>query len=100
MAERCWSIKAYLKPGRLHLHLVCDVVDIAMARQVALPVLRIPTLASCAIRLSREPDLLIRQLAHTTATRAMGQPASQLKSPFRFLDLPGELRSQIFEFTD
>lgn len=94
------SIKAYLKPGRLHLHLVCDVVDIAMARQAALPVLRIPPLASCAIRLSREPDLLLWQLAHTTATRAMGHPASQLKSPFRFLDLPGELRRQIFEFTD
>lgn len=93
-------IKAHLKPGRLHLHLVCDVVDIETARQAALPLLSIPTLASCSIRLSRTPDLLIRQLARTTAMRAMGYPFYQSESPFRILDLPVELRRQMFEYTD
>ena len=93
-------IKAHLKPGRLHLHLVCDVVDIETARQAAFPLLSIPTLASCAIRLSRMPDPLILQLARTTAMRAMAHPSYQPESPFRLLDLPGELRRQIFEFTD
>ena len=32
--------------------------------------------------------------------RAMGYPSYQSESPFRILDLPGELRRQIFEFTD
>ena len=93
-------IKAHLKPGRLHLYLVCDVVDIETARQAALPLLSIPTLASCSIRLSRTPDPLIRQLARTTAMRAMGYPFYQSESPFRILDLPVELRRQIFEYTD
>lgn len=93
-------IRAHLKPSRLKLHFVCDVVDIETARQVALPLLSIPMLASCDIRLSRTPDPLIRQLARTTAMRAMGYPSYQSESPFRILDLPGELRRQIFEFTD
>ena len=93
-------IKPHLKPGRLHLQVVCDVVDIETARQTALPLLSIPTLASCSIRLSQTPDPLIRQLARTTAMRAMGYPFYQFESPFRILDLPMELRRQIFEYTD
>ena len=93
-------IKAHLKPGRLHLHLVCDVVDIETARQAVHPLLNIPTLASCAIRLSQTPDRLIRQLAHTTAMRAMSYPPFQSESSFRILGLPLELRRQIFEYTD
>lgn len=93
-------IQPYLTSSRLHLYFVCDVVDIETARQAVLPLLGIPTLASCAIRLSRMPDPLIRQLASTTAMRAMGHPSYQSESPFRFMDFPGELRRQIFEFTD
>ena len=59
-----------------------------------------PTLASCAIRLGRTPDPLIRQLTRTTAMRAMAHPSYQPESPFRIMDLPGELRRQTFEFTD
>ena len=93
-------IKAHLKPSRLHLHLLCDVVDIETARQAAFPLLSIPTLASCAIRLSRTPDPLIRQLARTTAMRVMAHPSYQPEYPFRMLDLPRELRRLIFELTD
>ena len=63
-----------------------------------------PTLADCSIRLSGQPDPLLRDLAQEVATQAMGyqhcSSLSQTQSAFRFLDLPRELCLQILEYTD
>ena len=94
------GLKARLKPNRLHFKFICDVTDIESAKQITLPLLSVPTLASCSIRLGRKPDPLIKQLARTTAMQAVAQPSDPPVPSFRFLDLPSELRRQILEFTD
>ena len=93
-------IIAHIKPCALQLYFVCDVEDLEAAKLAVEPLLTARTLANCAIRLSRQPDPLIRDLARKTAIQAIGHPLNQLESPFRLLDLPQELRRQILEYTD
>ena len=94
------QIMAHTTPYNLRLHFVCDVEDLEAAFQAVEPLLSTRTLADCAIRLGRKPNPRIQDLACTTATRAKGNVPDRRKSPFRFLDLPPELRRQIFEYTD
>ena len=93
-------ILAYIKPFTLQLRLVCDVEGLETAMQVVEPLLSTRTLASCAIRLGRQPDHPMQDLAYNTAIQAIGHPLDRLESPFRFFDLPQELRRQILEYTD
>ena len=93
-------VMAHIKPSTLQLHFVCDVADQDTAMQVLEPFLNVRTLASCAIRLGSHPDSLLRDLASKTATRAAGCPPYRSESPFRFLDLPPEIRRQVLEYTD
>ena len=93
-------IIAHVKSSTLQLHLVCDVEDLETATRVVEPLLSTRTLASCAIRLGRQPDRRIQDLAYKTTIQAVGYPSDPSESPFRFLDLPQELRRQILEYTD
>ncbi len=93
-------ILTHLNPSNLQLHFVCDVEDRELALQAVEPLLNTRTLANCAIRLGRQPNPLLQDLARKTAIQAMGHPSDHRESPFRFLDLPEELRRQILEYTD
>lgn len=83
---------AHVQPFSFQLHLVCDVEDLEAATLAIEPLSSTQTLLNCALRLCRQPDPLIQDLARKTATRAMGRCLDHLESPFRFLALPRELR--------
>ena len=91
---------AHVQPFNLQIHLVCDVEDLEAAALAMKPLSSTQTLLNCALRLCRQPDPLILDLARKTATRAMGRCLDQIESPFRFMDLPTELRCQALEYTD
>lgn len=92
--------RAHIAPSSLRLHFLCDVEDLEAAVRAVEPLLSIPTLLDCNIRLSRHPDPPLQDLARKTATRATGYRADESCSSFPFLDLPQELRWQILEYTD
>jgi hypothetical protein len=93
-------ITTYTKPSRLQLHFVCDVEDLEAGTRAVKPFLNMPTLADCSIRLGQKPACDLQDLAQKTAVRAVGNCLDEHTSPFRFLDLPLELRRQILEYTD
>ena len=93
-------ITAHIESSRLKLYFLCDVVDLEAARRAVEPFLSSPTLRDCSIRLGQQPDSTLQDMARQTATRAVGYHFIQPMSPFRFLDLPQELRRQILEYTD
>lgn len=107
MKLECWQAAAnhifsQAKPNNLRLYFVCDVADINVAagKQAVEPFRKAPTLADCAIRLGHRPNAALQKIAHETTLRATARHTSHLGSPFRFLDLPFELRRHILSFTD
>jgi hypothetical protein len=83
----------------LELNIIADVEDSQAAKPIVdllQPPLRI---SKCALRLHPEPSLPLEELAEQTALRVTGQQAVS-PTPFRYLDLPAELRHRILEFTD
>lgn len=92
------------KPKTLDLHLICDAVSTTVdASAILQPLLAFPgKLADCEIRLGVERQCRLSTLAMETACHATGNymnPALR-KKPFRFLDLPHELRTSILGYTD
>jgi hypothetical protein len=86
--------------SRLQLHFFCDVNDLEAGTSAVELILSMPTLAACSVRLCQKTNPAVQDLARKTATRAVGCCSDEPRSPFRFLDLPQELRLQILEFTD
>ncbi|KAI0125433.1 hypothetical protein BJ170DRAFT_637582 [Xylariales sp. AK1849] len=93
-------IIAHITSSRLRLHLICDVENDKVAKRIIEPLLNLPRLADYSIRLGQQPDPLLQDLVQQTAIRALGGRSDQSSCPFRFLDLPQELRYKILEYTD
>lgn len=99
-----------LLSGRLKLNFVCDAADFETGLTAAQPFLAAsqkPFLAGCSVRLSHRPDADLRKLAERAVAASTGesQPITNnmennVQAPFRFLDLPAELRLQILSYTD
>ncbi|OTA98876.1 hypothetical protein M426DRAFT_325624 [Hypoxylon sp. CI-4A] len=90
---------------RLNLHLVCDMNDDdnneSMIGDVLEPLLNhADAIGECELRLHPKRHGWISKLAEETAARVKGLDASSRSQPFRFLDLPTEIRHKILEYTD
>lgn len=85
---------------RLQLHIVADTGDIEAAQLVLDPLLNLPTapIAACSIRLGPRGNPELQSLADRAALTATG--TYRADEPFRFLDLPHELRRHILTYTD
>jgi hypothetical protein len=96
-----------VRPNHLTLYLIVNVPDIKTAEAVLKPLDQLPTLQNCGIWLSSKPSpelnrliqMTIRRLT-TTSLDHRNLPTSTLDQPFRYLDLPQELRSEILEYSD
>lgn len=98
-------LNMHIQPSKLNLYFICDVEDVETAKAIMEPLLdqRLPTLASCNIRLGEDCDNFLYDLAWKAAAQAMRQQHVEKKSsqkPFQFLDLPLELQYKILEYTD
>ncbi|MCJ1251703.1 hypothetical protein MMC30_008938 [Trapelia coarctata] len=71
-----------------------------MAKQVVQPMEHFPMLAGCAIRLGQSRSPSLEQLAETTVLKLTGRTSANPLHPFRFMELPRELRRQILWHTD
>lgn len=96
-------MSAHIPQKQLNLFFICDVRDLETAKKAVEPLLdeNFPVLASCNIRLGKDRDSSLENLARETAMKATGQSCKPIStSPFRFLDLPQELQCQVLEHTD
>ena len=93
-------VTSHITSSRLHLDFICDVEGLAAATYAVEPLLNVPILSSCSIRLSQQANPPLQHLAVQTAARAVGAHLDHQRPPFRFLDLPREIRRQVLEYTD
>jgi hypothetical protein len=98
------SIGPHISPGLLKLTLICEVaaaqkanVDVAGARIALSSLGHFPPLAACHIRLSLRRSKTLFEMARKAAEAAT---VVRREKPFRFADLPTEIRLRILEFTD
>jgi hypothetical protein len=97
----CNQLASVLEPKRLKLWLICEVTDMDTAKKYMTPLLRLPELRECAIRLGGDPENhSLQELAEMTAIRMKYRPISRQALPFRLMDLPNEIRLMILEATD
>lgn len=90
-----------IRPYTLNFSFVCDVANVETARLIVTSLAQLPPLISCHICLSHRSDPKLLQLARNAALQAIGRESPSLPSlPFRYLDLPSELRLKILEYTD
>jgi hypothetical protein len=68
------SIFKHIEPSGCQLHLICDVENAELAKQVLEPLLDITTFSDLSIRLNLQPDTKLSQIATDTATRGSGKP--------------------------
>ncbi|KAH6621031.1 hypothetical protein B0J18DRAFT_368540 [Chaetomium sp. MPI-SDFR-AT-0129] len=109
LAAACLS---HIPAGRLELALVCDIdPHHERAREVASliiePLLIIPQLRDCRIRLCKIPDAALQQIAQDGVLQARRiapppyySPKPSTRTQASLVGLPRELRLRILEYTD
>jgi hypothetical protein len=95
----CTQLARSLQPSKLALYIICDCADAATAQMVIKPLLLLPTLQDCGIRLAMHSDEKISALAKDVVLCLTSSPRPGIPPPFRFLDLPKEIQRHILEFT-
>ncbi|CZR68618.1 uncharacterized protein PAC_18517 [Phialocephala subalpina] len=97
----CKYMASHIVPNQLKLCVICDVADIETAKEVVDPLSSVPILRGLAIRLGNDPkDLCLYDLAKRTVYEKTNHSEATQSSPFRFGDLPQEIRFQILECTE
>lgn len=84
-------------PGKLRLSAICDCADEATAGLIAKPLLDLPILAACDVRLGQRPNTHQGDIAQRTALALVG--CSSQQQPFPLLRLPIELQMRVLSYT-
>ena len=95
----CDRLRVNIQPLQLRLAFVCDCATYAVAQKVVQPILTLPTLQVCSIRMGQRPDHMLRRLAQEAVQNATGK--AQRSEPSRTTShLPLEILRQILLCTD
>ena len=95
----CARFSEGIQPGKLSLYITCDCAEHQTADMIIAPLLALPVLENCALRLARECDEELQNMAKTTVLSLTGRSDAQAVQPFRFLNLPKEIQLNILQHT-
>lgn len=97
--EICARLAPHIKPYHLGICLICDAAERKTAEAFLNPLLELPRLKDCSIRLLPYSNGALQRLVERAIRQATERPAHH-SSVFRFTDLPREIQLQILEHTD
>ncbi|KAI0157919.1 hypothetical protein GGR52DRAFT_180839 [Hypoxylon sp. FL1284] len=95
-------ILSHTRPRTLHLRLFCDTGVSDATYAILQPLKDFPgVLKDCELQLHHQRgDTRARAMARDTCARAKGLDPDLRARPFRFFDLPAEIRRRILEYSD
>ena len=79
--------------------LICDTISQVVARNVVDPMMQLPRLAACSIRLSNRYDAALHALAENTVNSLTDRQDQQPRL-IRPRELPNELQLRVLQFTE
>ncbi|KAL9630731.1 MAG: hypothetical protein Q9164_006268 [Protoblastenia rupestris] len=95
----CKQLALHVQASRLSLCLICDTDGYETAQEILKPMMDLPLLKTCSIRLAMRPNRELQILAETTTLRLTGRSTVD-PSVSRSPTLPGEILTQILLDTD
>lgn len=96
----CTRLATNIRPNMLSLYIICDCKDQETAKMVVEPLLSMPVLKDCALRLAtKNTHNELQSLAKSTVLRLTGRLKPQSSGPFRFQDLPKEIQLMVLSHT-
>ncbi|KAJ4345722.1 uncharacterized protein N0V89_011857 [Didymosphaeria variabile] len=87
-----------IRPDYLTLYLIVNVKDAATAQAVLKPLYQLPRLKDCGLWLNKEHVPELSMLAQETVKRL--KKSAHTEQPFKYPDLPIEVRWRILEYSD
>ncbi|KAF2442154.1 hypothetical protein P171DRAFT_62419 [Karstenula rhodostoma CBS 690.94] len=87
-----------IRPDHLTLYLIVSVNDAETAKTVLKPLARLPRLKNCGLWLNKDHVPELKTIVRKTVKRLTS--SARARKPFRYLDLPIEIRWRILEFSD
>lgn len=102
----CWEqvcdlLGQYIPSGMLELSVICDVDGPDLAQAIADPIVRrLPQLKNLRISFSPKRREDLAHVAHVTWLQATRTPVPSDPPPFRFFELPREIRTEILKCTE
>lgn len=95
----CARLSTNIQPSKLSLYIICDCEDRQTADMIIAPLLTLPLLQDCGLRLAKEYDKGLQEVAKSTVLYLTRYSTPQNLPPFRFLDLPREIQLNILQHT-
>jgi hypothetical protein len=95
----CKLFFQHVNPSILSINIICDVADVETAKQVVKP-LKGRIFRDCSIRLGPKKHGCLANFARTSSKEAVGLIDEPPSGHFRFMELPKEIRSRIFTYSD
>ncbi|KAL5381472.1 hypothetical protein DPSP01_007185 [Paraphaeosphaeria sporulosa] len=87
-----------IRPNHLTLYLIVNAEDAQTARSILKPLDQLPTLKNCGLWLNKDKIPELKTIAQETA-KCLTSSVRTMK-PFRYLELPIEIRWRILEYSD
>ncbi|KAF4549207.1 Hypothetical protein D9617_23g006220 [Elsinoe fawcettii] len=93
-------LSKYVTADRLDFYFICDVSDYCLALQFASPLLALPQMRFCEIRLGAIHEPRTAGLAKSVALRCVGTLDRSRLPAFNWLGLPREIRLSVLKYTN
>ena len=96
----CVRLAACIKPCQLDLHVICGAYDMLTAQTFLFPLLNLPTLKHCSIRLGPFDDSPLQKLTEKIVAQTTQYTQHPENTRFQFPDLPTEIQIHVLKHTE
>lgn len=96
--ECCARLSSCIRPYQLELQVICGAYDLLTAERFLSPLLKLPSLKNCSIRLGPFNDTPLQMLTERIVVQTTKCEQDARNGAFPFLDLPVEIQLHVLKY--